>query len=73
MDVREAQGRQLFHRPVAGARFGFGRGEALTDFRGQPLGDVPGVVIIVECVVAERRNLWISDDGRRKRGDRLLG
>src|SRR5206468_2064765 len=38
----------------------------------QPFDDVPGVVVVGERIVAQRSNLRIGDDRRRKRGDRLL-
>ena len=48
----------LAHRPVAGARLGLGPGEARADFGGQPLGDVPGIIVL------ERRIAQGGDLGR---------
>ena len=62
----------LRDRPVAGARLGLGRGEPLADLGGQPFGDVPGIMVVGERIVAQRGDLGIGDDGRRQGGDRLL-
>ena len=66
VDVGEAHRRQFGDGPVAGARLGFGRREALADFGRQPFDDVPGIMIVRERIVAQRGDPRIGDDWRRQ-------
>ena len=45
-DVAEAVVAQHAHGPVAGARFGFGAGQARADFGDEALDDVPGAIVL---------------------------
>ena len=72
VDVGETHGRQALHGPVAGALLGLGRGEALADLGGQAFSDVPGIMVVRQRIVAQRRDIPIDKDRRRQRGDRLL-
>ena len=72
MDVGEAHRAQALHGPVTRPRLGLGRGKPLPDFGGQPFGDVPGIMVVIEDIVAQRGNRRVGDHGRRQRRGGLL-
>ena len=68
MDVRKSHRGQPFDGPVAGPRFSFGGGQALPHLGGQAFDDVPGIMIVLERIVAQRGDLGIDEHRRRQRG-----
>ena len=53
----------LSDRPGAGAGFRLGRGEALADLGRQALDDIPGVVVVLQRLVAQRGDLGSTRTG----------
>ena len=48
-------------------------GQALAHFGGQSFDDIPGIMVVLERVVAQRGDLGIDEHRRWERGGGLLG
>jgi len=62
-DILESKRLELLHAPIARSRFGFGSGEALSDFGGQSFDQRPGDGVVRRC----RSGSGGKDEERRKR------
>ena len=61
MDIGETHRLQLAHRPVASAGLGLGRGKRWPTSVVRPFGDVPGIMVVVERIVAQRGDPGVGD------------